>query len=752
MQRCGATPEVWDHFADKLGLTADLLPVVANLHAEISPESKVAAIGKTPTMYNRSRKVAGIPKWTRLASTEHLVERWKSEPDYGICLQTRSVRAFDIDVADPVKAQAIALAITSIAGPLPMRFRANSGKRLLAFTYHRPLTKRVVPVDGGMIEILADGQQFVAAGQHDSGVPYEWAGGLPAAIPVITGEQFEKVWAMLTTILATGEPRIAREKRKGSADPELIVHDDVADWLVENWETYDVGSEGQVFIQCPFERDHTTDSGPTATAYFPAGTGGFSRGHFVCLHAHCTEREDQDYLDATGYNVAQFADLDRTAGGAASSRGESGDSAISSGDAAELPRSSSSERIAGLVAAHENGLPPTDWPRVIRNKAGKIESTAENIFLAVQHGAMIYRHIVYDSFTDSIMWAPIEEPKDNANWRNFTDQDMVAVRIELERRGFKPMGKDLLRDAIHAAAHTNRIDTAIEWISRLRWDGVPRIDTFAIDVWGWRDTAYSRAVGAYTWTAMAGRVLEPGVRADMAPILIGLQGLKKTTTVQLMAPSEEYYAEVKLTDDDDDIARKLRGKLIGELEELRGLNTRAIEEIKAFITRRHEQWVPKYKEFATSYARRCILIGTGNDDEILNDPTGERRWLPGECGAIDIDHLVEHREELWAEGAFRFLMNGVEWEEAERLAPIEHVRFKVADAWERPIAHWLTVAGVDGQLPLDKGYVTTHEILFAALGVSNAQQNRGHELRVTKVLRALGFKPKVNGDGKVWIR
>jgi len=736
-QRFGATPEVWDHFVG-LGLVDDLLPVVSNPDAEISPNSKMKALGKTPSLYNRNRLAVGLPEWTKYKANEHLVQRWAMEPDYGICIQTRKVRAFDIDVDDPAKATAIAEAICSITGSLPMRFRANSGKRLLGFTFNRPLTKRVVPVDGGMVEILADGQQFIAVGTHPSGEPYEWFDGLPKLFPVIDGEQFEAVWKLLTS-MAIAEPRIAREKRKGSADPELIVHDGVADWLVEKWETYDVGSEGQVFIECPFADQHTADSGPTATAYFPAGTGGFARGHFVCLHAHCAGREDHEFLDATGYNAAQFVDLTQ------SDRSGSGqNSSSTAGDiTARRPQPGEGHALPG----NDSSL----WPPMARVK-GKIETTAENLFNAMRHGGMISCHLAHDAFTDNIVWAPLDKRFEEAQWRNFTDADMIAIRIELEQRGFIKLEKTLIRDSIYAAAKENQIDTAIEWLGRLRWDGTPRIDTFTIDVWGWEDTPYSRAVSAYLWTALAGRVLQPGVRADMAPLLIGLQGIKKTTAVQMMAPREDQYAEIKLDDKDDDIARKLRGKLVGELEELRGLNTRAIEEIKAFVTRRYEHWVPKFKEFSTLYARRCILIGTGNEDEILSDPTGERRWLPGRCGTLNVDLLIEHRDQYWAEGAARFTMNGVEWQDAERLAIPEHSRFKVSDSWERAIRLWLQTPGIDQKMPEDKGYVSVHEVLGAALGVNMAQASRAHELRVIKALRAIGFEAVENGEGKVYTR
>jgi predicted P-loop ATPase len=736
-QRFGASPEAWDHFSGQLKLGEDLLPVVANPNAQISPNSKMKAMGKTPSIYNRDHNVVGLPEWTKLRASEYMIQRWRSEPDYGICLQTRKVRAFDIDVADPARAAALQQAITASLGiSLPCRFRDNSGKRLLAFTYNRPLTKRVLPVEGGILEVLAEGQQFVAVGTHPSGAPYRWnTGDLPAAFPVLSKEQLETVWQLLVTMYGTAEPRIARERRAGSG-ADLHVHDDVADWLVENWEVYDVGTDSQLFIECPFNGDHTADSGPTSTAYFPAGTGGYAQGHFVCLHAHCTGREDRDFLDATGYSVGQFDDLGETGLVPAVRNEPKPGSDFTVVEQARIPRAGP-PREAG------------SWPTVVRDGRGKIEPTAENLVTMVSHGGAVFKRISYDAFTDNLVWAPMEQEPDKAQWRQLTDADMTNIQLELERRGVKAMGIQLLRNCVHAAAHHNTIDIAREWLTRLTWDGVSRVDTFAADCWGWRDSEYSRAVSRYVWSAMAGRVLLPGVRADMAPILAGVQGIRKTTAIQSMVPHEDMYAEIKLNEQDDNISRKLRGKLVAELEELRGLNSRELEDIKAFISRRRESWIPKYKEFESFFWRRNIFIGSTNDWSFLADPTGERRWLPGWCeGELDIARIVDTRDQLWAEGAAMFLLDGVHWQDAERLAKIEHPQFKIADAWERSIMQWLDTIGIDERRPMDKGHVTAGEIMAGALGLAVSQQNRTHEARVERAMTHLGFNRIIVEEGE----
>lgn len=175
----GAAREDWIRL-HKLGLTEDLLPVVSNLKAKISPHSVLKGLGKTPSEYNRNGQVRGFADWTSHHSTLDEVKRWASEPDYGICIQTRHVRALDVDVEDPELAARVVQMITGMVGPLPLRYRAYSSKCLLAFRMegHFPKRKMVVGKrpDGSkeIIEFLGDGQQFVAYGTHPSGARYEW--------------------------------------------------------------------------------------------------------------------------------------------------------------------------------------------------------------------------------------------------------------------------------------------------------------------------------------------------------------------------------------------------------------------------------------------------------------------------------------------------------------------------------------------------------------------------------------------------
>lgn len=193
--RWGATPEEWVHLDLVLGLTADLLPCVSNPRATISPQSNMKALGKTPSFFNTKRHVVGFTKWTQHVSTSEEVAQWSAEPDFGACIATRRIRALDIDIEDESEAREVERFIRQRHPGMPVRTRSNSGKRLLMFICEEPLTKRSFRTAGGVVELLATGQQFVACGTHPSGARYAWAAGLPNQVPTLTLAQVDELWA-----------------------------------------------------------------------------------------------------------------------------------------------------------------------------------------------------------------------------------------------------------------------------------------------------------------------------------------------------------------------------------------------------------------------------------------------------------------------------------------------------------------------------------------------------------------------------
>ena len=587
--RYGATLNDWLTLDAWHGLTADLLPVVSNPKAVIAGASKMRDKGKVPSRYNRQHQVAGFPEWTQFKASEQDIERWKAQPDYGICIQTRHLRALDIDIPDfdrMCEVVEFADAFLHNIG-MPRRVRANSAKCLLAFYVEGDMPKRVIKVrekvkneDGTtaepawLIEFLATGQQFIAAGTHSSGarITWEWVNengelvsGMPDHFPTVTLDQFNALWTALEAKFACEPSTVGQVRKRGesfdSPDANVKLLDEKGLILGE-------GNDGQLFIECPWKGDHSMDSGITECAYFPRGSGGYDLGHFKCMHAGCATHSDTDFEEALGLRDGMF------------------------------------ESLPVLIETDEVGREILPLPKFERKKNGDIINNLYNLDLALQRPDVCGRSVRFDTFRQEDTIALPGQPR-----RPMTDGDATKMRRHLERYGFLTIGKELMRDALGAHGDDYRFDSATEWCESLpAWDGKPRVGGFLHHYFGAEDTEYATAVSRYLWTSLAGRALVPGIKADMAVILQGEQGVIKSTAIAALVPWEELFTELDLAEDDDKLARLMQGKLIAELGELRGLATKDLESIKAFIVRRFDSWVPKFKERAVMVPRRTFLM------------------------------------------------------------------------------------------------------------------------------------------------
>jgi predicted P-loop ATPase len=476
-----------------------------------------------------------------------------------------------------------------------------------------------------------------------------------------------------------------------------------------------IDRDGRVHITCPFADEHTTEGGSSATTYFPAMTGGFEQGHFSCLHAHCSARHDDEFIQRLGIIEAQF----------------------------------------NVIVASPDAPLPDLLPTFARDKFGNIPALIDNVCRALKSYAMIGQHLGYDEFSDAIMMT--DDPHGRTDWRNFTDIDYTDLRVILEAKfAFKPISGDMIKDAIRYVAARQFFDSAQLWLNAQKWDGVNRIDQFLHKYFSAPDTEYSIAVSRYWWSAMAGRVLVPACQADMVPVLVGEQGIQKSRGVAAMVPSPAHFAELDLADKDGDIARVLKGVLLAELSEMKGLYSKDQEHIKAMITRKHEKWVPKFKEFATRYPRRAIFVGTHNKAEFLVDDTGHRRWLPVTVGETSAIEIARDCNQLWAEARELYLESGVIWADAERLAKEVHEKYTVIDTWEPSIAEWLDGKDMGQELLRGERHFNMATLLAGALNIPAAQTDQRKSRRAGAVLTKLGFKTtsmRLNGIvNRVWIK
>ena len=228
--------------------------------------------------------------------------------------------------------------------------------------------------------------------------------------------------------------------------------------------------------------------------------------------------------------------------------------------------------------------------------------------------------------------------------------------------------------------------------------------------------------------------------------------------MEALSPDPTFFTEISFAEKDDDLARKMRGRLVAEIGELRGLNTKELESIKAFVTRTHENWIPKYREFATQFPRRLVFVGTTNEDEFLADKTGNRRWLPVEVSSVDVQAIKRDLLLLWAEARETFKrLGGIQFRDAERLGASVHEQYTIKDAWLETVEKWLDTPDLmTNDIPRNCEFLRASDVLRDAIGLNPSHIGKREEMRISNVLQNCGYSRvtrRVDGKlMKVWQR
>ena len=164
---------------------------------------------------------------------------------------------------------------------------------------------------GGGVRILALGAAASVKKLHPKGWNVERfgdSGFVTVTGHIICGEDVaplsESARATLETWLASDEKAESHSRQKQldearALDP-VYQHIKARGVIRRDWQ------DGRSSIECPFASEHTGGSGFSDTVYFLPHTHGYAKGHFRCLHAHCADRVDADFLTALEYAEASF--------------------------------------------------------------------------------------------------------------------------------------------------------------------------------------------------------------------------------------------------------------------------------------------------------------------------------------------------------------------------------------------------------------------------------------------------------------
>ena len=255
---------------------------------------------------------------------------------------------------------------------------------------------------------------------------------------------------------------------------------------------------------------------------------------------------------------------------------------------------------------------------------------------------------------------------DAHTWSPITDRSLAAVREGIARQYFvqtkegpKPLswGRDSFSDTLNALAFHREIDSFVEWLEALPpWDGAERLSSLLPCLFGAPDDELSAWAGRYLFVGGVQRTYEPGCKLDQIPVLIGEQGIGKSAFARAAVPPDmpKMFSDgIRWDMREREQVEATLGRVVCEISEMAGRSKAEIEHVKSFISRQDDGHVRLVWHRSTEHLpRRFVLIGTTNNpNDLPNDPSGNRRFVPVELrhGADVESYMDEHREQLWAE-------------------------------------------------------------------------------------------------------
>nr|DAD95893.1 MAG TPA: replicative DNA helicase [Siphoviridae sp. ctGMq5] len=304
-----------------------------------------------------------------------------------------------------------------------------------------------------------------------------------------------------------------------------------------------------------------------------------------------------------------------------------------------------------------------DWMQKLQlnPKAGTVKSTIDNIIIILDNDPLLKGKFALNQFAGrgevlgKLPWSMDGER------RLWSDTDSNGLYWYLEK-AYDITGRGSIDAALDIHAATHAFNEVQDYIKKLVWDGIPRLDTLFIDYLGAEDdpVGYTRAVCRKAFTAAVARAMDPGCKYDCMLILCGAQGLGKSTILDKM--SRGWFNDSIRTFEGKEASELLQGVWLVEVAELDAFRRTDVARIKQFLSLRADRYRAAYGRNVKELPRCCVFFGTCNQMDFLQDTTGNRRFWPVDVGEQPHTKNVWQNltpdtvDQIWAEAKMRWMM------------------------------------------------------------------------------------------------
>lgn len=384
----------------------------------------------------------------------------------------------------------------------------------------------------------------------------------------------------------------------------------------------------------------------------------------------------------------------------------------------------------------------TRMPEFERNDKGRVAPNEFNSLMALKAAGI---SIAYNEFSAQYHINGLE-----GGYDVLTDAAIDDIFLLFEREFDLYCRWNDLRRVVRAEGRRNSFHPVRDYLAKLKWDGVDRIDEWLCAYGGAPDTPFVRAVARIVLVAAVRRIRQPGCKYDEMLVLESPEGKNKSSALQILAGTDAFTDDAPINVGVREVIERLRGKWIIECADLKGMRKTEVEHLKSFLSRQIDVSTMKFEAETTHFRRQCIFIGTTNESDYLVSPTGSRRFWPVKIDCFDLAALTAGRDQLWAEAA-HYEAKGESIRLPQELwgaALEEQERREENDEWDGIVATWLGQEIADLRNSSVPYRTTITDVATQALGMRPDFINSTIEKRVGRAMRRAGWTMTHRSGGK----
>lgn len=349
--------------------------------------------------------------------------------------------------------------------------------------------------------------------------------------------------------------------------------------------------------------------------------------------------------------------------------------------------------------------------------------------------------------------------------------DASTTYVRISRGTGETYPKTMVNDLMQVVGYENRYNPVHSYLDHClaSQDPCPYFDALATTLIGLSDdelenprmpdgTPLADVILRRALIGAVARTLQPGCDMDWMPILVGNQNLGKTAFYRYLVPPQRPGNGAWVTTLQQGISyvkdrpHMLHCGWIVVLDEIeRYFKRRYVEELKNLVSTPEDLSAKKYQN-ELIYPRSFVLVGATNSRDFMQDPTGNRRFMPilargvvpslenPGIRIIDLDRLKADRESIWA-AAYQAYLAGESWMftsyELSLMAAFIS-SFGADSSIEQRVAQELTRTRTG--VYRGRSFITLAD-LFGALKIGLEQQ-QSMQLAVTDAIKKAGWTMK----------